>query len=61
MKIYIDRIENDKIICCCNKITFDLPLSLIPNVIEGEVYVLNKVDDDTTSENVNKLINKLFK
>lgn len=61
MKIYIDRIENDKIVCCCEKVIFDLPLCILPDAIEGEVYTLNKIKDDKTEENVKNLINKLFK
>ncbi len=60
MKIYIDRIENEKIICSCEKIIFDLPLSILPDAVEGEVYVLNKIEDKTTEENIEKLVNKLF-
>ena len=59
-KIYVDRIENDKIVCWCDKVTFDLPLSIIPDATEGDVYTLNKFEDDTTAKNVENLINKLF-
>ena len=55
MKIYIDRIENDKIVCWCDKVTFDLPLSIIPGATEGDVYTLNKVEDDTMAKNVENL------
>ena len=61
MKIYIDRIENNKIVCCCGKLVFDLPLSILPDAVEGEVYMFNKIEDDTTVKNVENLINKLFK
>lgn len=60
MNIYIDRIENNKIVCICNSLSFDLPLELFPDITEGEVLILSKSLDNSVEENTKGLIDKLF-
>ena len=60
MKIYIDRIENNKIVCNCNSLSFDLPLELLPDVTEGDVIILNKSEDSSVKDKTKNLIDKLF-
>ena len=60
MKIYIDRVENSKIICICNGLSFDLPLELFPDITEGDVLVLSKLLDNSAKEKTKALIDKLF-
>lgn len=60
MKIYIDRIEKNKIVCICNNLSFDLPLELFPDITEGDVLILSKSLDNSVKENTKVLIDKLF-
>ena len=60
MKIYIDRIENNKLVCICNSLSFDLPSELFPDITEGDVLILSKSLDNSVKENTKVLIDKLF-
>ena len=60
MRIYVDRIENQVIVCTCNGFSFDLPLKILPDVKEGDVYTLSKSDDASAKDTTQKLIDKLF-
>ena len=60
MKIYVDRIENQVIVCTCNDFSFDLPLKILPDAKEGDVYILYKSEDDSAKKTTQKLIDKLF-
>jgi hypothetical protein len=60
----IDRIENNIAVCEVDTKTIDVPLSALPNgVCEGDVISLtiDKKQTDDRKENINKLMNSLFK
>ena len=59
-KIYVDRIEHNKIVCCFHKIVFDLPIEIMPDANEGDVFIIEKIKDDSVKNEAEKLINKLF-
>ena len=64
MNWIIDRIENDIAVCEAGDITFDVPLSALPEgSAEGDVITL-AIDKEQTAERKNKinnLMNSLFK
>lgn len=60
----IDRIENDVAVCEVGNFTVDIPLSALPDgVCEGDVIsvAIDKAQTENRKENINKLMNSLFK
>lgn len=64
MSWIVDRIEGDIAVCEANGVMLDIPLSSLPQgVKENDVIILSVDENDTATrkDNINNLMNSLFK